>query len=106
MDVTEIAAAGLASLGIVALVIGIVIAALCLKSLLDGNTPVAVLLGFTLLTLLSPVLSLVLVIVAVIVTAIIGILPLSGYAFGGWLVGLVLMFAVAVCAAAIGAVAA
>lgn len=82
---------GITSMGIVALIVGIVILALCTKAVLDGNTPIAILLGFTLVTLVSPVAGLVLVIVAILLTALMGTLPLSGYAIGGWVIGIVLM---------------
>ena len=87
-DISNALIAGVGALGIVALVVGIALLIATVFFATRGNTPIAVLCGVALLTLiLGPVVMLIIGIAAIVILAIIGNTPMIGPVAGGWAAG-------------------
>lgn len=98
---------GVASLGIAALAIGIILLIATIVFASRGVVPLAIICGCALLTLiLGPVVMLIIAIIALIVLAIQGNVPMAAQIFAGWILGTIIVVVTAVALGLIGAVAA
>lgn len=105
IDISDAFYVGVGALGVVALAIGACLLIALLYFAMHGMTPLAIICGSALLTLLlGPGLMLVVAIVALIVLAIMHNIPPAVQIFAGWLLGTIIVVIAAIALAAIGAI--
>ena len=111
MTVTELtlsdafAAGFVGSFGALAIVIGLILFVMTVKSAMSGMMPAAMICGMALISLLiGPALGLAVAIAARVIFAIKGDVYTGGQAVLGWLLSLVITFVVFMAAAMVGAV--
>jgi len=101
--ISDVFMAGAAGLGIVAAVIGIVLLVATVVFAMRGVTPLAVICGCATLTLLlGPVLMLIIAIIILVVMAVKGDPAIGAQAFGGWLLGTIIMVVMGLALVALG----
>lgn len=79
----------------IAIMIGIALLIITVRSVMNGMMPRAIMCGVALITMLSPILGLLLAILALIIFGLMGAGYLGGRAILGWLLGIVLILVAA-----------